>query len=295
MGDLIRCITSDGSIAAIALDSKDIVGRAEHIHVTSAVNTAALGRLLTAASMMGSQMKGAQDSLTLKLNGGGPAGSLIAVSDSSGNVRGYVQEPVVELPLNQYGKLDVAGAVGKDGLLYVIKDLGMKEPYIGNTPIVSGEIAEDITHYFAVSEQIPSVCALGVLVDRDLTVKAAGGYLLQLLPMADDGIIDRLEENVRQMPPVTVMLEEGLSPLDILKKALTGFEVEILEESKVSYRCNCSRERVEKALLSVGYEELMSMAQEEETTEVSCHFCEKKYRFNQKEISELAKRGKEGA
>ena len=184
MGKLIRCITSDGSVAALAADSTDVVGKAEKIHVTSAVTTAALGRLLTAASLMGSNMKGTDDSLTLKVNGGGPSGSVIAVADSGGNVRGYVQNPIVEIPLNKYGKLDVGGAVGKDGYLTVMKDLGLKEPYIGQVPLVSGEIAEDITSYYAVSEQIPTVCALGVLVDRDLSVKAAGGFLIQLLPMA---------------------------------------------------------------------------------------------------------------
>lgn len=292
MGKLIRCITSDGSVAAMALDSKDIVGQAEKIHVTSAVTTAALGRLLTAASMMGSMLKGKEDSLTLKLNGGGPAGSVIAVSDSSGNVRGYIQEPVVELPLNQYGKLDVSGAVGKDGFLYVMKDLGMKEPYIGNTPIVSGEIAEDITHYYAVSEQIPTVCALGVLVDTDLSVKAAGGYLIQLLPMADEETIDKIENNIQDVLPVTTMLDQGMTPLEILKKVLKDFDLEVLDETDVEYRCNCTRQRVERALLSIGYEELIKLAEEEESSEVACHFCSRKYRFNREEIRALANAAK---
>lgn len=284
MGKLIRCITSDGQVMATAVDTTDIIAYAEQVHTTSAVVTAALGRLLTAASMMGNMLKGRDDSITLKIAGGGPVGSLIAVSDSEGNVRGYVQNPVVELPLNSNGKLDVGGAVGNDGLLYVLKDLGLKEPFSGSVPLVSGEIAEDITSYYALSEQIPTVCALGVLVNPDLTVKAAGGYIIQLLPAAEDSTIDKLEESIKEMKAVTVMLESGMSPEDIVRTALKKFDVEVLYEQDIEYKCNCSRERVSRALISLGREELTQMAEELPEVEVSCHFCEKRYKFTAKEI-----------
>ncbi len=289
MGKTVRYISEDGAIVMVAVDSTDIVYRAEQIHKTSAVVTAALGRLLTAASLMGSMLKGKDDSVTLKLAGDGPAGSVIAVSDSSGNPRGYVQNPVVEIPLNAYGKLDVSGAVGKNGYLYVIRDLGFGEPYIGQTPIVSGEIAEDIASYYANSEQIPTVCALGVLVDRDLTVKKAGGYLIQLLPGAPEEDISALEENIRSIAPVTVMLDEGKSIDDICHIALKGFEPQLLDESMSEYRCNCSRDRVKQALVSIGREELEKLAQEQEETQIECHFCDKKYVFSKEEILDLLK------
>ena len=289
MGKTVRYISEDGAIVMVAVDSTDIVYRAEQIHKTSAVVTAALGRLLTAASLMGSMLKGKDDSITLKLAGDGPAGSVIAVSDSSGNPRGYVQNPVVEIPLNAYGKLDVSGAVGKNGYLYVIRDLGFGEPYIGQTPIVSGEIAEDIASYYANSEQIPTVCALGVLVDRDLTVKKAGGYLIQLLPGAPEEDISALEENIRSIAPVTVMLDEGKSIDDICHIALKGFEPQLLDESMSEYRCNCSRDRVKQALVSIGREELEKLAQEQEETQIECHFCDKKYVFSKEEILDLLK------
>ena len=230
MGNLLRAITQDGAVAVTAIDSTAIVSEMERIHKTSAVVTAALGRLLTAASMMGAAMKGERDSITLRIKADGPAGVLVAVGSSDGNVKGYVGNPVVELPLNSRGKLDVKGAVGTDGLLYVIKDIGLKEPYIGQIPLQSGEIAEDIAAYYAYSEQIPTVCALGVLVAPDLSVKTAGGFLLQLLPGADSGIIDRIEANMKNLPPVTTLLEQGLSALDIAKRALDGFTVEVLDE-----------------------------------------------------------------
>lgn len=288
MGKLIRCITKDGCIIATGLDSTDIVARAEQIHKTSAVVTAALGRLLTAASMMGAMLKGRDDSLTLRLKGDGPAGALLAVGNSNGNVKGYVQNPVVELPLNQYGKLDVAGAVGKSGFLSVSKDLGMKEPYIGQTPIVSGEIAEDITHYFAVSEQIPTVCALGVLVNPDLTVQKAGGLLCQLLPFADNASVDTLEANVRELPPVTNMLRDGLTPEDMCRRVLNGFDVEVLDQFDAAYHCDCSRERVERALATLSREELESLGDENGCAEVTCHFCDKVYHISEEDIERIA-------
>ncbi len=272
-----------------AVDSTDGVAGAEQIHQTSASVTASLGRLLTAASIMGMQLKGEGDSVTLRLAGDGPAGTLLAVSDSSGNVKGYPQNPVVEIPLNSYGKLDVAGAVGKNGTLYVIRDIGLREPYIGQTPIVSGEIAEDITHYYAVSEQIPTVCGLGVLVERDLSVLAAGGYLVQLLPGADEACIEKLEENINRMAPVSTLIHEGKTPQEIAFMALDGFLPQVLDEGRMEYRCDCSRERVERALISLGRDELLAMAEEQPLTEVRCHFCPRVHRFSPDELRGLVK------
>ena len=287
MGKIVRYITEDGSAFIIAAETTDVVGKAEQIHKTSAVNTAALGRLLTAASMMGDMLKSKDDSITLRMNGGGPAGSLIAVSDSSGNVRGYVQNPVVEIPLNEKGKLDVKGAVGTNGYLYVMKDIGLKEPYVGQTEIVSGEIAEDITNYFASSEQTPSVCALGVLVNPDLTVAAAGGFIIQLLPFCPDEIIDKIEYAMQTIEPVTVMLSNGMTPDEIAKTAMYGIEISKLDESEIEYRCNCSKEKVEEALISTGRESLEEMIASGEDTEVECHFCDKKYLFTPDDIKKL--------
>ena len=224
MAKIVRTISDDASVVATAIDATDIVSEIEQIHKTSAVVTAALGRLTIAASLMGIGLKGEKDTLTLRMNGNGPTGALIAVADSRGNVKSYVCNPVVEIPLNKYGKLDVAGAVGKEGTLSVVKDLGLKEPYCGQIPIASGEIAEDIASYFATSEQIPTVCGLGVLVNPDLTVKAAGGYLIQLLPFADEGVIDTLEKNVNALPSVTQMLSSGVTAEDMAMKVLEGLQ-----------------------------------------------------------------------
>ncbi len=290
MGKLVRCISVDGTLTAMAINSTDIVSEAERIHKTSAVVSAALGRLLTAASLMGSTLKGKEDSLTLKINGKGPAGTVMAVSDSSGNVRGYVQNSVVELPLNKKGKLDVSGAIGKDGYVTVIKDLGLKEPYIGQTPIVTGEIAEDITSYFAVSEQTPTVCALGVLVDRDLSIKAAGGLIIQLLPTAMEDTIEKVERSIEGLEPITTLIDRGMTPEEICRHALKEFELEVLDTAEPVYRCNCSKKRVEKALLSAGRDELLSMAKDKKT-EVCCRFCDKKYVFTPSELKRLAEKG----
>lgn len=292
MGKIISAIAADGSVMCHAIDSTDIVAMAERIHRTSAPVTAALGRLLTATSLMGDMLKGEDHSLTVRLHGGGPAGAIIAVSDSSGNVRGYVENPIVEIPLNERGKLDVAGVVGKEGYLYVMRDLGMREPYISQTPIISGEIAEDITNYYASSEQIPTVCALGVLVNPDLSVRCAGGYLVQMLPGAPDSAIDLLEASIQAMSPVTQLLEQGKTPAEIAKMTLDGFLPELVGEFDVAYVCKCSRERVEKALISLGRDELLTMADEQPVTEVDCHFCNKKHRFNPAELRELAERAK---
>ncbi len=289
MGKLIRCITNDGLVMASAVDTTDIVAEAERIHGTSAVVTAALGRLLTAGSMMGNMLKGKDDTITLKVAGDGPTGSLIVVSDFNGDVRGYVQNPIVEIPLNNKGKLDVGGAVGTNGLLYVLKDLGLKEPFSGSVPLVSGEIAEDITSYYALSEQIPTVCALGVLVNPDLTVRAAGGYIIQLLPAAGDDTIEKLEKSISDIKAVTTMLDSGMTPEEIIKTALKEFSVEVLYEQEIYYKCNCSRDRVSKALISLGREELESMAEELPEVSVNCHFCDKVYTFTKNEIKNFLK------
>ena len=287
MDKAVRYIAMDGSAYVIACDSTQTVSEMEKIHQPSATVTAALGRLITAASMMGDMLKGKDDTVTVRMNGGGDAGDLIAVSDSSGNARAYVQNPIVELPLKKNGKLDVSGAVGTDGMLYVIKDIGLKEPYIGQTPIISGEIAEDITNYFASSEQTPSVCALGVLVNPDLSVKNAGGFIIQLLPGCEDEAISIIEENIKDIPSVTEMLSSGMTADDIAKRALKGFEIEKLDESEFCYRCNCSKERVENALIGTGIENLREMAADSKNTEVECHFCNKKYAFTPDDIKKL--------
>lgn len=290
MGKIIRAIARDGSMVCTAIDSTDIVAEMERLHAPSATVTAALGRLITAAAMMGCMLKNKEDSVTIRLAGDGPAGSLIAVSDSLGNPRGYVANPIVEIPLNRYGKLDVAGAVGNSGTLSVIKDIGLPEPSIGAVPIVSGEIAEDITSYFAVSEQTPTVCALGVLVNPDLSVQAAGGYLIQLLPGTGEDAIGRLEETLRSVKSVTEMLTLGMMPMDIVQTVLAGFEPEELDSFDAEYRCNCSKERVERALVSIGREELTQLADEQESTEVDCHFCNRKYSFSRAELQKLMER-----
>ncbi|MBQ6067044.1 MAG: Hsp33 family molecular chaperone HslO [Clostridia bacterium] len=292
MNNLIRCISDDGCVVALAVDSFEIVETMRRFTGASKVCTAALGRLLTASSLMGVMLKGDDDSVTLRVNGGGPAGSLIAVSDSSGNCRGYVMNPHAELPLNAKGKLDVGGAVGKDGFLSVIKDLGLKEPMVGQVPLVSGEIAEDLTSYFAVSEQVPTVCALGVLVNPDFTVAAAGGFLIQLLPTADDTVIDKVENGLAGLPAVTSMLSDGLSPLEIIRKALPEFQMEVLDEHACGYRCNCSRERVERALISAGEQALEEMSRDP-MTEVKCHFCPAVYRFSSDEIRQILKNARQ--
>lgn len=289
MGILKRAISADASVVAMAVDTTDIVAKIEEIHKTSAVTTAALGRLTTAASMMGYMLKNKSDSVTIRLDGKGPSGVLIAVSDYKGNVKSYISNPVVELPLNKYGKLDVAGAVGKEGTLSVIKDIGLKEPCTGTVNLVTGEIAEDVTQYFAESEQIPTVCALGVLVNPDLTVNKAGGYLIQLLPFASDSVIETIEANVNKLPSVTQMMTSGITMEELVLKLLHGLEPNLLDESTVEYRCDCSEERVSRALISLGHEELESMASEQKETEVQCHFCNKKYVFTPEDLLKLKK------
>ncbi len=287
MGKLVRAMTADGFVKAVAVDAKDMVERARQIHKTLPTATAALGRLLAGCSMMGNMQKVDNGSLTLQVKGGGPLGTVMAVSDAVGNVRGYVQNPQVSVLEKYRGKLDVGAAVGTDGMLTVIRDLQMKEPYVGSVALVSGEIAEDITSYFVQSEQTPTACALGVLVDTDQSVRAAGGYLVQLLPGAPDSVIDTLEQNIAQAGPVTALLDGGLSPEDMLRRVLDGMEVEILETTEVEYRCYCSRRRVEATLISLGRKELTDIVGEGENIEISCQFCDTIYRFTPGEIEEI--------
>ncbi len=284
---LVRAMTKDGYVKAVGIVSTGIVQRAREIHGTTPTATAALGRLLTATSMMGNMQKVENGSLTLQVKGGGPLGTLLAVSDSQGNVRGYVTNPQITLLEKYAGKLDVGAAVGTDGMLTVIRDLQMREPYVGSVELVSGEIAEDITAYFAQSEQTPTACALGVLVDRDCSVKAAGGYLLQLLPGAPEEVIGRLEENIRRVGAVTRLLEDGLTPEMILQRVTEGFELELFPQEPVCYRCYCSRERVERTLISLGKKELEEIAGGGESIHVGCQFCDADYVFTPEQIREI--------
>ena len=282
--NMLRGISENGGIVFYGVDSTDIVREMERLHKTSAVTTAALGRLLTAASMMGIMLKSTRDSVTVQIKGGEPAGRLLAVSDGTGNVKGYVEHPVVELPPREDGHLNVGAAVGKDGTLDVIRDLGMREPYIGQVPLTTGEIAEDITAYFAISEQVPTVCALGVLVNPDLTVRCAGGFIVQLLPGATEEEIDHLEKNIKAMPSVTAMLEQGMTVRNMLDLALEGFQPDILDSYHVAYRCDCSMERVEGMLHSLGKKEVEKLRDEDPVAEVNCQFCDKVYRVDLNEL-----------
>lgn len=289
MSILKRAISMDASVVSTVIDATDMVNEIEKIHKTSAVVSAGLGRLTIAASLIGYGLKGDNDTVTIRMDGNGLTGALIAVADSRGNVKSYVANPVVEIPLNQYGKLDVAGAIGKDGSLSVIKDLGLKEPYCGTVPIVSGEVAEDIANYFATSEQTPTVCALGVLVNPDLTIKHAGGYLIQLLPFASEEVISTIEKNINGIKPITTMLSEGKTPEEIALMLLDGLEPNILDSYNPKYKCDCSKERVQRALISLGREELTNLANEQDETEVNCHFCNNKYKFTKQDILDMCK------
>lgn len=290
MGKLIRCITSEGAVMVSAVDSTDIVAEAERIHKSSAVITAALGRMLTAVSMMGNMLKGKDNTISLKIDGGGPAGAITVSSDSTGNVRGYAQNNVVEIPLKPNGKLDVSGAVGTDGNLFVVKDLGMKEPYNGFVPILTGEIAEDITSYYATSEQIPTVCALGVLVNPDLSVKKAGGYILQLLPFTENEIIEKIEKNLARVKPVTKLLDEGMNIEDIVRDVLEGFDVEVIYTEEVAYKCKCNRDKIVATLAGLGRKELEGMLKDLPQVDVKCHFCNTDYTFSKDDIKGILKK-----
>lgn len=287
MDELVRVLAKDAPIKATALSATQLVERARAIHDTWPVATAALGRLLMGASMMGNMLKNDDGSVTLRVRGGGPLGSITAVSDSQGNVRGYVTNPAVDVPRKAHAKLDVGAAVGCDGELTVIKDIGMREPYVGSVQLVGGEIAEDIAAYFVESEQIPTACALGVLVAPNQTVQAAGGYLIQLLPGADDDVISSVERGIAKVGTVSAKLDQGISPLALLQEVLGEFELEVLETTPVEYRCQCSRERVSRALISMGRQELESLIREQGSAELTCQFCDKVYQFSKKELEQL--------
>lgn len=280
-------MTGDGMVKAVAVTGRDMVERARQIHKTLPVATAALGRTLMAASMMGDMLKEEDGSVTLQIKGGGPLGAITAVSDSRGNPRGYLQNGQVDIPRKYQGKLDVGAAVGSSGSLTVIKDMGLKEPYIGSVQLVSGEIAEDITSYFVESEQVPTACALGVLVDKDQSVAAAGGYLVQLLPGADESVIQRLEESIARLGPVTDALHGGADAVQLLERVLEGQEPELLERRPVAYKCYCSRERVSRAIISMGKEEMQSLIEEQGGAELTCQFCDKVYHFTREDLQEL--------
>ena len=285
---IVRAISTDGMVQAAAICSRDLTERARQIHKTLPVATAALGRTLAAASMMGNALKSDGASLTLQFKGGGPLGTVLAVSDNEGNVRGYVTNPHVDIPLRKDGKLDVGTAVGTNGSLTVIKDLKLKEPYVGTIPLVSGEIAEDITAYFAESEQIPTACALGVLVDKDLSVAVAGGYLIQLLPGATDEDIDKIEAGIARVGQVTTQLSQGLSAEALLRLVLADFDLELLETVPVEYRCYCSRDRMRRALISMGKQELTDLIREQGRAEMTCQFCDAVHVFEKDELEALA-------
>ena len=285
--EIVRAITADGLVKAAAITGRDLVERARNIHTLLPVATAALGRTLMAASLMGDAMKIDGSSLTLQIKGGGPLGTILAVSDEAGNVRGYVQNPHVELMEKAPGKLDVGRAVGETGSLTVIKDLGMKEPYVGSIALMSGEIADDLALYFVESEQIPTACALGVLVGTDQSVTSAGGYLIQLLPGASDDIIDKIEAGVHRVGSVSHALEGGLDGDGLLRAVLSDFQLEILEKHPVEYRCYCSRDRVTRALISMGREELSSLIRDQGQADLTCQFCDKVYHYSQEQLEQL--------
>ena len=284
---IVRAISTDGMVQAAAICSRGLTERARQIHKTLPVATAALGRTLAAASMMGNALKSDGASLTLQFKGGGPLGTVLAVSDNEGNVRGYVTNPHVDIPLRKDGKLDVGTAVGHEGTLTVIKDLHMKEPYVGTIDLLGGEIAEDVAGYFVESEQIPTACALGVLVDRDQSVKAAGGYLIQLMPGAGEDVITKVEGGIMAAGAVSAILEKNDDPEAMLRTVMSDFDLKILETCPVEYRCYCSRERVERALISLGRKELEEIRQEGKTFPVECQFCDAVYSFTPEDIGKL--------
>lgn len=291
---IIRAVTDDGSVRAFGCISKNTVDTAREFHSLSPVASAALGRLLTAAVIMGSMLKGERDLITLQLTGGGPLGRVVAVSGSDFSVKGYVDNPNIDMELNSKGKLDVGRAVGTDGFLTVITDLGLKEPYIGKIPLVSGEVGDDIAKYYAVSEQVPSVVALGVLVDRDLSIKNAGGMIIQVMPEAKEEDISRLEENIKNITSVTSMLESGMNAEEIIKVALDGFDFHFTEKHEISYKCGCTRERVRKVLKSIGAKEIEDIINEDGKAELCCQFCPEKYEFDKEELENILNELKTG-
>lgn len=288
---IVRATAADNQIRAFAATTRDLVEKARSVHNMSPVATAALGRLLTAGAMMGTMMKGEKDILTLQIKAGGPINGITVTADSKANVKGYVGKPDVMLPPNAKGKLDVAGAVGV-GLLQVIKDMGLKEPYVGQTVLQTSEIAEDLTYYFATSEQVPSSVGLGVLMEHDNTVKQAGGFIIQLMPFTDDAVIDALEKKLSEVTSVTSMLDAGDTPEMILDKLLGDFGVQITDKVPTSFWCNCTKHRVEKAIISIGKKDIQEMIDDEKPIEVNCHFCNTNYEFSVEELKQILKKSK---
>ena len=285
--EIVRAITGDGFVKAVAITGRDMVERARNIHTLLPIATAALGRTMLGASMMGDMLKEQNGALTLQIKGGGPLGTILAVSDCEGNVRGYVQNPHVDLIESEPGKMNVGAAVGETGTLTVIKDIGLKEPYVGSIGMFTGEIADDLAMYFVESEQIPTACALGVLVGVDQSVTSAGGYLIQLLPGASEDIITKIEVGVRKLGPVSRALEGGMDAEALIKSVLADFDVTILEKHPVEYRCYCSEDRVTRALISMGKEELADLIAEQGKAELSCQFCDKVYHYSKEELEAL--------
>ena len=292
MGDyIVRATAANSQIRAFAATTRELVEYARAAHNTSPVATAALGRLLTAGSMMGIMMKGDKDLLTLQIHASGPLNGMTVTADAKGNVKGYVGNPNVVIHANEKGKLDVAGAVGI-GFMNVIKDMGLKEPYVGQTQLVSGEIAEDLTYYFATSEQVNSSVALGVLMEKDNTVKQAGGFIIQLLPFAQESVIAQLEENLKGLPSVTQMLEAGETPESMLARLVSGLDYEIMDKIPTRFYCDCCKDKVEKVIISIGKDEIQAMIDDQEPIEVNCHFCGKKYHFTVDELKEILKKAR---
>lgn len=289
MGYIVRGTAKNGDVRVFAAITTDMVQEARDVHNLSPTASAALGRLLTAGSIMGVMLKSEGDNLTLSMNGGGPLGNLIVCADAKGNVKGYLSNPDIDLPLNNKGKLDVGGAIGKNGVLNVVKDMGLKDPYTGQVPIYTGEVGDDIAYYFTVSEQVPSAVALGVLVDKDTSIKASGGLIVQMMPGADPLLADVITYRLQEIPPLSTLIAEGKSGEDILNMLFDDMDLKIHEKKQVNYVCDCSKERVEKALIALGLDELKKLRDEEEKIELQCHFCDKRYEFTRNDLDMLIK------
>lgn len=284
---IVRGLAANKNIRVFAAVTTDMVEKARQTHDTTPVATAALGRTITASSIMGYMLKGDNNTLTLQIRGVNEIKSIVAVSDSKGYVKGYISNPYIDVSLNEKGKLDVGGAIGKNGKLIVIKDLGLKEPYVGQSNLITGEIAEDIAAYYMYSEQQPSVVSLGVLLNTDGSVKASGGFIIQPLPDVEEEVLIALEEAIKDVPPVTSMIDQGMNAEEVLKNILKGFDVEIIEKNEIDFICDCTREKIEKALISIGEKELRTIIDEDGKAEIKCHFCNEKYEFNKEELTQL--------
>ena len=287
MDKLTKAVTKDGFMRIYFANCRETVEKAREYHNLSPLASAVLGRTLVSGHLLGAMLKNEEATVTIQVKGGGPAGIILAVADAKGGVKGYIENPMVDLPLNRVGKLDVGGAVGKNGFLSVIRDLKMKEPYIGQVPLQTGEIGDDMAFYFAQSEQVPSVVALGVLVDKDLSVKASGGFIVQVMPDCDEFSLARLEKSIQGLKSVTALLEDGMSSEDIIKYIMEGFEIDILERKEVGYKCDCSRDRTYRAIKSLGKDEIKAILEEDGRAEVNCHFCSKSYLFGEEELKSM--------